>query len=232
MERISVAGDTRFDRVAQLPAKFEEVPGIEGFIQDRRCIVVGSVWPKDEAIVLPAIAHLRRPDLCWIIAPHEIHGAHIDAHIAAAPQKMAKYSQLAEMPAGADVLWIDNIGMLSRLYHDAVLVYIGGGFGVGIHNTQEPAVYGNPVIFGPQYQKFQEAVDLVNAGGAISVTSCEALQKAILHWLDHPGLLAETRRLNADYMRSKTGATHAILEKLNLLGFLEAGIHLTSTADS
>lgn len=219
LDRISVAGDTRFDRVAELPAKFEPVPGIEAFIAGRRCIVAGSPWPRDEEILLPVINRLRRPELCWIVAPHEIHPQHIDQHIAHSAGKMIKYSHISGASPAADVLWIDNVGMLSRLYHGAALVYIGGGFGLGIHNTQEAAVYGNPIIFGPNYQKFQEAVDMIAAGSAISVTTADELEKAILHWLDDASLMLQTRTTNQEYIQSKTGATAAIMVKMHLLGF-------------
>ncbi|HEX2899427.1 MAG TPA: glycosyltransferase N-terminal domain-containing protein [Bacteroidia bacterium] len=220
-DRISVAGDTRFDRVAELPAKFQPVPGIDGFIRRRHCVVVGSTWPPDENILLPVIKAMRRADLCWIIAPHEIHPAQIDRHLAADPEYMVKYSAIDEANDSSDVLWIDNVGMLSRLYHSATLVYIGGGFGTGIHNTQEPAVYGNPVIFGPNFSKFQEAVDLVKQGGAVTVSDSDELRLALERWLGDPKLLAETRAANAAYIQSKTGATAAILTKLKFLNYFD-----------
>jgi 3-deoxy-D-manno-octulosonic-acid transferase len=221
MERISMAGDTRFDRVAQLPAAFQPVPGIAEFIRGRRCIVAGSPWPADEAVLLPVIETLRGADLCWIIAPHEIHTGEIDRHVAGSGGRMVKYSELVGAAGReADVLWIDNVGMLSRLYHYSEVVYIGGGFGAGIHNTQEAAVYGNPVIFGPNFRKFQEAVDLVKAGGARSVANAEELQAALLHWLENPGHMVATRQENAAYIQSKTGATEAILAKLGVMGWL------------
>lgn len=213
-ERLSVAGDTRFDRVAQLPKKFVPIPEIEGFINDRTCIVAGSPWPKDEAVLLPVISKLRRKDLCWIIAPHEIHPAHIDGHIDESEGKMAKFSEIEDATAKTDVLWIDNIGMLSRLYHYASIVYIGGGFGSGIHNTQEAAIYGNPILFGPNYSKFQEAVDMVNAGGAISIKSINELETGIVNWLDNIDALTKAGGQNMNYMIACTGATNRILEKL------------------
>lgn len=219
-ERITVAGDTRFDRVAQLPGKFEPIPEVERFIAGRECIVAGSPWPPDEAILLPVVARLRDPGRCWIIAPHEIHAAHIDRHIAASGGRMVKYSRLDHATPDADVLWIDNIGMLSRLYHYASLVYVGGGFGVGIHNTQEPAVYGRPVIFGPKYEKFQEAVDMVASGGARSVATAPELEAAMLHWLGDAARLAADGQANQAYMQSKTGATAAIIHKLDIMGYL------------
>jgi 3-deoxy-D-manno-octulosonic-acid transferase len=215
-DQISVAGDTRFDRVAQLPKKFVPIPEIEDFIMDRTCIVAGSPWPKDEAVLLPVISKLRRKDLCWIIAPHEIHPAHIDEHIDESEGKMAKFSEIEDKKPETDVLWIDNIGMLSRLYHYASIVYIGGGFGSGIHNTQEAAIYGNPILFGPNYSKFQEAVDMVAAGGALSIKTADELEAGILNWLDDPDRMAETGSQNIAYMNSCTGATNRILEKLDI----------------
>jgi 3-deoxy-D-manno-octulosonic-acid transferase len=215
--RAGVAGDTRFDRAAQLPGKFTPVEGIEEYIRGRRCVVAGSPWPPDEAILLPAIDAMRAPDLCWIIAPHEIHPDRIDRAIAAQPSRHAKYSRRDGIGPGTDVLWIDNVGMLSRLYHYATLVYIGGGFGAGIHNTQEPAVYGNPVIFGPKYDKFQEAVDMVAAGGAMVVKNEEELVSALRRWLGDEALLKATRAHNRDYMLAQAGATEKVLAKVGEL---------------
>ncbi|MFM2376003.1 MAG: hypothetical protein RLZZ165_1100 [Bacteroidota bacterium] len=220
IHRISVAGDTRFDRAAELPQKFQPLPLIERFISGRRCIIAGSTWPDDEAIILPVIEEMRRNDLCWILAPHETHPRQIGHRIANSPGRMARYSELEGSSSSCDVLWIDNIGMLSTLYHYGDLAYIGGGFGRGIHNTQEAAVYGNPVIFGPNHSRFQEAVDMVGRGGAKSVSTAQELHSAILHWLDNPSLHAATRLGNISYMQSKKGATKAILAKLNLLGYL------------
>lgn len=214
-EAISVAGDTRFDRVAELPAKFIPIPEIDQFIAGRRCIVAGSPWPKDEAILLPTIAKMRQADLCWIIAPHEIHPAHIDQHIATSDGRMVKFSAMAHDDAKVDVLWIDNIGILSRLYHYSTLVYIGGGFGAGIHNTQEAAIYGNPVLFGPRFENFKEAVDMVKAGGAKAVHSADELENALSFWLQDADALAKTRAQNIAYMQACTGATEIILTKMD-----------------
>jgi 3-deoxy-D-manno-octulosonic-acid transferase len=215
VKNAGVAGDTRFDRAAQLPDKFSPVEGIAEFIRGRRCIVAGSPWPPDEAILLPAIKALRAEDLCWIVAPHEIHADRIDQLITSEPGRMAKYSTRENIGAETDVLWIDNVGMLSRLYHYATLVYIGGGFGSGIHNTQEPAVYGNPVIFGPKYDKFQEAVDMLEAGGAAVVQDSEELIKAMQRWLGDEALLMSTRALNRGYMMGKAGATSIVMDKVS-----------------
>lgn len=210
--RISKAGDTRFDRAVQLPGQFKAVEGIAEFIGGRPCIVAGSPWPKDEALLLAAIEALRPLGVKWILAPHEIHADRIDGLIAESGGKMGKYSAFGQMGAEADVLWIDNIGMLSRLYYYASAVYIGGGFGAGIHNTQEAAVYGRAVVFGPRYGGFQEAVDMVAAGGAVSVNNAEELVAVLRRWLGDAELLRGLGEQNGVYMRSMAGATDRILE--------------------
>lgn len=212
--RVSMAGDTRFDRAVQLPAQFQPVDGIAEFVDGHLCVVAGSPWPKDEAILLPAMAALEDLDIRWIVAPHEIHPARIDQHIAASQGLMAKYSQRDQIGPATRVLWIDNVGMLSRLYRYADAVYIGGGFGSGIHNTQEPAVYGCPVVFGPKYEKFQEAVDMVAAGGAASVNDASALSTVLRTWLSDTPLRERLRTQNAAYMQAQAGATSRILSRL------------------
>jgi 3-deoxy-D-manno-octulosonic-acid transferase len=221
-ERIYHAGDTRFDRAVQLPAQFQPVEGIAEFVAGHLCLVAGSPWPKDEAILLPALAALADLDIRCIIAPHEIHPAHIDRHIADSQGRMAKYSQRAELHEGTRVLWIDNVGMLSRLYHYADVVYIGGGFGAGIHNTQEPAVYGCPVVFGPRYDKFQEAVDMLAAGGAASVADTAQLAGVLRRWLADKPLRERLRAQNAAYMQAQAGATARILSRLDAEGMFSA----------
>lgn len=205
------AGDTRFDRAVQLPGQFQPVEGIAEFVGGHRCVVAGSPWPKDEAILLPALTDLADLDLRVIIAPHEIHPARIDQHIAASQGRMGKYSDRAHLGPEVRILWIDNVGMLSRLYYYADAVYIGGGFGSGIHNTQEPAVYGCPVVFGPRYEKFQEAVDMVAAGGAVSVQTAEALAATLRTWLTDDALRTRLRAQNVAYMQAQAGATTRIL---------------------
>jgi len=213
MERVDVSGDTRFDRAVQLPGKFEEVPGIVGFLRGRRLIVVGSSYAKDEEVFLPVISALRNLDLCWIVAPHNIDHEHIHKTIEG-DEKMAVYSRIAEERGTADVLWIDNVGMLSRLYHYAEAVYIGGGFGGGIHNTQEPAVYGNPVFFGPNYKGFKEAVDMVAMGTAFVVREGKDLEAGLRELLEDDKRLQELRYQNRVYMEDQAGATALILNKI------------------
>lgn len=218
--QVRIAGDTRFDRVVQLPDRFEEVPGIAEFKGERRCVVIGSSWPQDEQLLLKAIEELRDDDLRWIIAPHEIHMERIDRMIGESAIAMGKYSRIRSLPEAAEVLWIDNVGMLSRLYAYADIVYIGGGFGKSIHNTQEPAVYGRPVVFGPKYTTFREAVDMVEAGGAFSISDESELIATLRQLLDDAELRTRLGAQNGAYMRKMAGATARIYSDLTNEGFL------------
>ena len=178
----SVAGDTRFDRVIQIGENISSIPVIEKFIGNSKAIVAGSTWKEDEEILQKAFTGISDPSLKLIFAPHEINEKHLADIKALFPGALwfSNYQDL--LPATNEFAWdmlgkasnvliIDNIGMLSRLYKYAYITYVGGGFGKGIHNILEAAVYGKPVLFGPSYEKFNEAIDLVANGGAVSVNN-------------------------------------------------------------
>lgn len=216
-EHVSVSGDTRFDRAVQLPEQFNEVEGIKNFVGDRPVIVVGSSYPQDEEVFLPAVEALRSLGLRWIVAPHNIDHERIAHYVEESKGRMEKYSNINEINPKAELLWIDNIGMLSRLYHYAKVVYIGGGFGKTVHNTQEPAIYGNPIFFGPSYHGFQEAVDMVEMETAFSISKSTEFLEDLRNLLEDNERLERLRKQNRDYMLSKAGATEAILKKLGEL---------------
>jgi 3-deoxy-D-manno-octulosonic-acid transferase len=171
-ERYSIAGDTRFDRVIDIAEKGGPIPLIEQFTGSAKTIIAGSSWPPDEAILQKALA-ASKDDLKLIIAPHQVHGDHIGQLQQLFPGCLL-YSQLSAGSRAATespVLIIDNIGLLSRIYRYAHTCYIGGAFGAGLHNTLEAAVYGKPVLFGPEYSKFMEAEGLIEAGGGFSISN-------------------------------------------------------------
>lgn len=207
---VVVTGDTRFDRVVQLPDQFQALPEIEAFVGGRTCIVAGSPHAPDEKLLLPAIERLRRPGLCWIVAPHEIDREAILKLAGEDAAHRVVHSQYDGQSTEADVLWVDRVGLLGRLYHYAAAAYIGGGFGGGIHNTQEPAVYGIPILFGPKYQGFQEAVDMVEQGGARVVRDADELVEALNLWLNDESLRQQLGSQNAAYMNDQAGATQQI----------------------
>jgi 3-deoxy-D-manno-octulosonic-acid transferase len=206
----TVSGDTRFDRVKKIAGQFSELPLVSSFVGNNAVIVAGSTWPDDEKLFT---GYLKNKEAKLILAPHEVTEAHL-SHIESLFPQAIRYSSLEKNPAQAsEVLIIDNIGMLSRLYRYATLTYIGGGFNKsGIHNTLEAAVYGRPVFFGPNYKKFREARELVAAGSAFSVSTSEELQTGMHKLLLQPLLLQQCGTAAKAYVENNTGATQKILD--------------------
>ena len=161
MENILLAGDTRFDRVIQIAGTAKDIPQLEQFRGDEKLFLAGSSWKQDEEIIAQYIN--KFPDrMKWVFAPHEIDKPNIERLEKLFNVKYVRFSEFNEAAADARVLIIDNIGMLSSAYKYAYIAAIGGGFGKGIHNILEPACWGIPVMFGPNHEKFREAVDLIN----------------------------------------------------------------------
>lgn len=230
----SVSGDTRFDRVKKIASQFTELEVIPDFINESPVIIAGSTWPDDEKMLA---SYMKQSKAKLIIAPHEITPGHINSIQQMFPGSFT-YSSVKGFLSGshagnaavwerineqqetdtrkklatARVLIIDNIGMLSRIYHYATISYIGGGFNSsGIHNTLEAAVYGKPVLFGPNYQKFKEARDLIAVGAAYSVSDTNGLIKKLDHLLNDPILLNSSGAAAAAYVNDNTGAREKLL---------------------
>jgi 3-deoxy-D-manno-octulosonic-acid transferase len=176
-------------------------------------LVAGSTWPEDEE-VLDHFANVN-PSMRFIIVPHEIHEDHLRqiGKLFKQSIRFSKYREAGLDSQDANVLVIDNIGMLSRLYKYADITFVGGGFGGdGIHNILEAAVYGKPVIFGPEHYKFQEAIDLIENGGAISVESAVELERILVHLLSHDDDLRTRGNAALSYVHAKAGATKKIMD--------------------
>jgi len=208
---VSLSGDTRFDRVAENARLPKSLPLIEKFCDGYPVFIAGSTWPQDE-ILLKAFTDRFPlfPEWKLIIAPHEIDPSHIAQILKLFPEALT-YSELtAETVSNQQVLVINNMGMLSGVYQYAQMAYIGGGFGTGIHNTLEAAAFGLPVIFGPKYDKFQEAKDLLALEAAVSVSTAEDLSAAFekLQKDKNSGISAK------QYVAGKTGSTAQILKFL------------------
>ncbi|MCX2453079.1 3-deoxy-D-manno-octulosonic acid transferase [Pedobacter sp. PLR] len=206
LENVSLSGDTRFDRVAenaQLPKTIKEVAD---FCGTNPVFIAGSSWPADERLIAGLIH--QHPDWKFIIAPHETDAAHIEEIKKLIPAAITHSSLLKDSNTNAQTLIIDNIGMLSSLYQYGSIAYIGGGFGVGIHNTLEAAAFGIPVIFGPKYDKFQEAKDLIEIGAAISIETESDLSTAFLQFKKN----AAAGKIAQKYVQDKTGSTRQILD--------------------
>jgi 3-deoxy-D-manno-octulosonic-acid transferase len=213
-----VGGDTRFDTVIEIAEKFEPVPPIETFIYDKKTIVAGSTWRKDEEVLQIAFNKLAFPDTKLIIAPHEIHNAHLDELKKLFPASI-RFSELSsyDPPLTSDILIIDNIGMLSRLYKYAHVTYVGGGFTKdGVHNVLEAAVYGKPVLFGNNYKKYREAVDLVNAGGAESFSDPVELYKTLMILFKNENAYEAKCNASKKYVWGNKGATEKVLNYIEI----------------
>ncbi|CAM4330725.1 3-deoxy-D-manno-octulosonic-acid transferase [Pedobacter westerhofensis] len=209
LNNVSLSGDTRFDRVAENAKHPKELPLISKFCGAAPVFIAGSTWLPDEQLLKEVI--LKFPEWKFIIAPHETHTAHISEILKLLPAA-ARYTQLGESAAASadQVLIIDNIGILSSVYQYGKIAYIGGGFGTGIHNTLEAAAFGLPVIFGPKYDKFQEAKDLLALQAAITVQSAEELSAAFIRLQkDHAAGAAAKK-----YVEDKTGSTAQIIKHL------------------
>ncbi len=164
--------------------------------------MAGSTWPEDEEVFTHLVK--TRKDISFIFAPHEIYDDHMKSIQRLFPHRIL-YSELASGANAGDsnVLVIDNFGMLSKLYHYGTICYIGGGFSNGIHNILEAAVHEKPLIFGPSFYKFQEAVDLLERGGAETVESAIELEKIVTQWLGNTVEMAERGKVSADYVKGK-----------------------------
>lgn len=215
IKQYTLAGDPRIDRVLQIATEAKTFPLVESFVQGNSILMAGSTWAPDEAL----LAGLwQNRELCqgWklIIAPHEIGASHLEQIEQKFAGSCVRYSQFeANKHVLCTVLIIDNIGMLSALYRYATLAYIGGGFGAGIHNTLEPMAFGLPVIFGPKYQKFEEAVVTVQEGGAFVVQQAQDLQQVFtqLQGLDFKN---QASSIVQHYLQSNRGATVKIMARL------------------
>lgn len=212
--QVSVTGDTRFDRVIDIRNQAKSLPLAAALTGDSRTIVAGSTWPPDEEILIPYFN--RHPELKLIIAPHEVNEERLRSIEQRLKRPALRYSQATpESSAQADCLIIDGYGLLSSLYRYATLAYVGGGFGVGIHNVPEAAVYGVPVFFGPNNQRFREARDLINEGGSFEVTSADDFQAQADRLLADERALAKSGQAAGDYIRRNSGATEAIFREIH-----------------
>ncbi|MFM7813937.1 MAG: 3-deoxy-D-manno-octulosonic acid transferase [Flavobacteriales bacterium] len=209
--RVIVSGDTRADRVLTIADRTSEdlLPA-----DHTRCrVVAGSTWPDDEAI----LRHFREnaaEAVQWIIVPHEVSESRIRMLLRMFPGSV-RWSQCSEGASGWDneVIIVDAMGLLSRLYRHADIAYVGGGFGAGIHNTLEPAAHGKPVLFGPRFQKFTEAKALIDAGAAFG-GDAQRMQRVWTSWLSHRDVREEAGRRARAYVQSMSGATEQVMRSL------------------
>lgn len=213
VKQCTISGDTRFDRVAAISKSAKDIPIVDKFAANNPVFIAGSTWGPDEAL-LARIINENENYKC-VIAPHEV-----------TPENVNKLEKLLKKPSirfsmatksnihQYQVLIIDSIGLLSSVYRYGKFAYIGGGFGVGIHNILEAATFGLPVIFGPNYQKFREARDMVELGAALPVNTYIDLQNVISGLLNNSKMLDELSQRSRDYVNKNRGATQLILDQI------------------
>lgn len=214
IDKVTVAGDTRFDRVTDIMASSVKIPEIESFVdRNKLTLIAGSSWEPDEAHIIPYFN--SHPELKLIIAPHEIGEDRISSIVSMLKRPYVRLSETTpEEAAKADCIIIDCFGKLSSAYAYGDIAYIGGGFGVGIHNLNEAAVYGIPVIFGPNYHKFKEAFDLIATGGGFSFAEGPDFVKIMDRFLSDPKALEKAGKAAGEYIKSNLGATDLIYREL------------------
>lgn len=213
VKAVTVAGDTRFDRVTEVRKQAKDLPVVDGFVAGApRVIVAGSTWQRDEQYLARYME--EREDVKLVLVPHEIDSAHLHEIFQYFEGRYVRYTEATPQNVNkCRVLLVDTIGVLSSIYRYGHVAYIGGGFGVSIHNTLEAAVYGMPVVFGPTWKKFREAHGLLAAGAAITVKNYREFADALDRAFDNQSIMGQ--RAN-DYVQSECGATDKILKQLNL----------------
>jgi 3-deoxy-D-manno-octulosonic-acid transferase len=222
IREVTIVGDTRFDRVLQIKEQAKELPMVEAFVQDApRMFVAGSSWPPDEDIFIRYFK--EHPGWKLIIAPHVIAEDHLQQIIGKLDDNaVVRYTDIAnnQQPIAncrdARVLIVDCFGLLSSIYRYATVCYVGGGFGVSIHNTVEAAVWGKPVIFGPENQKFQEAQELKSCGGGLEIKDYDDFCSIMDRFSSDETVLQQAGHAAGDYVKKRAGATGKILAAAEL----------------
>jgi 3-deoxy-D-manno-octulosonic-acid transferase len=216
---VEVVGDTRFDRVLQIKEQAKQLPLVEQFIRSAgnpHVFVAGSSWPPDEEIFLRYFR--EHPEWTLIIAPHVIGEDHLQQiEKLLEGRKVVRYTEATvDNVVDAEVLIINCFGLLSSIYHYADITYVGGGFGVGIHNTLEAAVWDVPVFFGPNNQRFQEAQGLKLCGAGLEIANAEDFRRLMQGFVDNPALAKELGKKAGAFVEQMTGATRKILADVKL----------------
>ena len=211
----TIVGDTRFDRVLDICAAAKQLPLVQKFKGDALTFVAGSSWGPDEDIFIQYFnAH---PEMKLIIAPHVVNDGHLKEIMAKLQRPCIRYTQATEENvAQADCLIIDCYGLLSSIYRYGEISYVGGGFGVGIHNVLEAAVYGIPVIFGPNNKKFREAQHLLANKGGFEINGYEDIQQLMDKFLTDEAYLKLSGKAAGDYVKNNSGAMEKIMQNIYL----------------
>ncbi|KUJ60200.1 3-deoxy-D-manno-octulosonic acid transferase [Flavobacteriaceae bacterium CRH] len=212
-ENVIVSGDTRFDRVNAILERDNSLDFIENFKNNKTTIVIGSSWPKDE-ILIAGYINQAPENVKFIIAPHNIKTDQISSLKSQITKSSILFSEKENIDLSSfQVLIIDTIGLLTKIYSYGTIAYVGGGFGnPGIHNILEPATFGIPIIIGPNYSNFAEAIQLVELGGCIVISNKEELKSSLDELITNETLLNKKGEICESYIQNNTGATNTIIK--------------------
>ena len=215
-DNVTVSGDTRFDRVLDIRRQAKELPLVEQFVhggQAKYVLVAGSSWQPDEDLIIPYFnAH---PELKLVIAPHVISESHLQEIEGKLKRPFLRYTDAKEDSVGkVDCLIVNCFGLLSSIYRYGQIAYVGGGFGVGIHNVPEAAVYGVPVMIGPNNKKFREAQALLKLGGCVEITDNQSFNATMDRFLTDESFLLESGKKAGDYIASNAGCADIVFKDI------------------
>jgi 3-deoxy-D-manno-octulosonic-acid transferase len=212
IKNTSISGDTRLDRVSEILQRDNSLSFMDKFKGKNLCFVAGSTWPEDEDILIKYINQAPK-NLKFVLAPHKIKTDKILELSKAITKNTVLYSEIDEnVISDYDVLIVDTIGLLTKVYSYADIAYVGGGFATGLHNTLEPAVFGIPVLIGPNYSEFKEAEDLVGLKGVFSIQDQKSFNEQMKRLLDSPDLIKKTGEINSNYIDKNKGASVQIID--------------------
>lgn len=219
IDKVTVNGDTRFDRVSDVMASTFDIPAVAAFVKDASLtLIAGSSWPEDEERYITWLNNHAVDSVRAIIAPHEFDKQRLESLLGTFGGEAVLLSDVEsrgyDALCGKRVIIVDSFGKLSSLYRYGDIAYIGGGFGAGIHNINEAAVYGMPVVFGPKYQKFKEAKDLLQLGGARALSDSESCAAVLDCFLQDRSALINAGNIAGKYIKDNIGATDVIYNDL------------------
>ena len=211
----TLSGDTRYDRVSLQLKQDNHLNFVEKFLQNKPCLVCGSTWPEDENVLMPLIND-EHISLKYIIAPHQIKPEAIRVLVEKIEKKVTKYSEVEGLNVEEfDVLIVDSIGLLTKIYAYADIAYVGGGFGhAGLHNILEPAVFGTPIIIGPNHEKFPEAQHLQDAGGLKVITKTAEIIELVKQLLNNDSIFKNMSEASKKFISSQKGATKITVNQI------------------
>ena len=215
---VTVAGDTRFDRVSDQLKQDNSLSFIEAFKQNELCVVVGSSWPEDEELLVPFINEHASKNVKYIIAPHNIKSNQIKDLVLKLKVKTVLYSEMeGKNLEEYSVFIIDTIGLLSKIYSYADIAYVGGAMGTtGLHNILEPAVFGVPILIGKNHEKFPEAKQMIAEAGVVSITNFDTLNFILSEWIDFESKRAKFGEMNSLFISNHQGAVVQIVDYIRI----------------